>query len=71
MTEIYPCSLLRQHPRAQNALTLIAEVVQESVFSDASYNSTCVSDVQSFIAKSRFTLQQFFGFFLTQDRHAW
>ena len=43
----------------QNALTLILEIVEESDFSDAGYNATYVSDVQSLITKS--TLQQFFG----------
>ena len=50
----------------QNALTLISEIVEESDFSDAGYNATYVSDVQSLITKS--TLQQFFGKnFSTQD----
>ena len=45
--------------RRQNALTLISEIVEESDYSDATYNSTYVSDVQSLIAKN--TLQQFCG----------
>ena len=44
---------------SQNTLTLISEIVEESDFSDAAYNSAYVSDVQSLIAKS--TLQQFFN----------
>ena len=43
--------------RRQNTLTLSSEIVEESDFSDFSdfsdtvYNSACVSDVQSLIAK--------------------
>ena len=46
--------------RRQNTLTLSSEIVEESDFSDAAYNSEYVSDVQSLITKS--TLQQFFGY---------
>ena len=43
----------------QNAPSPISKIVEESEFSDTAYNSSCVSDVQSLIAK--ITLQPFFG----------
>ena len=43
---------------AKTLLTLSSEIVQESDFSGAAYNSAYVSDVQSLITKRSF--QQFF-----------
>ena len=40
--------------RRQNALTLSSEIVEESDFSDVSYNSAYLSDVQSLSAKKYF-----------------